>query len=289
MGSDTDPNLCYLMVMMRFTRQFFHPPPIQSHRLTIRGMGIRESMPPCLVDRPEGTGDCLLMLFFDPVTVRYSDRVHQLPGNTMMFWAADVGHYYGNEASEWRHSWLHCDGSSVGELLSAANLRWNQAITLTDPSRVDHYLEEIYREVTGYAAPVEQIVANTLQSMLLDVQRQVSGGQGAIPALFLDLRCYLSANIAEPISLADMAQRVNLSVSHFSSEFKRFFGISPVEYAIQMRLNYAASLLRDGNLNVTQVAAAAGYNDAFHFSKQFRVRFDCTPSEMLRSSRAPTR
>ena len=48
-------------------KRYFSQQPSRSPLLSVRGIGIRERMPQCLIKRPHGTEDYLLMLFHDPV------------------------------------------------------------------------------------------------------------------------------------------------------------------------------------------------------------------------------
>ena len=48
-------------------KRFFSPPLVDSPQLTIRGIGVREIMPPGLIERPRGRPDYLFMLFHDAV------------------------------------------------------------------------------------------------------------------------------------------------------------------------------------------------------------------------------
>jgi len=60
----------YFLIMQGF-KHFFSVPPIQTPALTIRGIGVQEHMPACIIDRPHGTKtrDYLFMLFYDQVVV----------------------------------------------------------------------------------------------------------------------------------------------------------------------------------------------------------------------------
>jgi iron complex transport system substrate-binding protein len=97
------------------------------------------------------------------------------------------------------------------------------------------------------------------------------------PAPFRDLRHFVESEFAQPMTLAMLARKVNLSVPHFCSEFHRYFGTSPIDYLIRHRMHQAAYLLKDRNLRVSDVAPLVGYDDVFHFSKLFKKHFGVSP------------
>ena len=265
---------------MRTIKRFFTPPPIDTPDLTIHGIGITEPMPPSIVNRPQGTGDYLFMMFAAPVSIRAGGEDRAYPGDTLMIWDKSQGHVYGNASEEWMHSWIHCDGTCIGGLLGHIGIPVNQPLSLRDRSVFDHYLWEIYREVTSQPAPDARIVTNALDSCLLDIKRQTAGNAAAIPPEFLALKQYIGENMGDPITLASLADRANLSMSHFSVLFKAHFGLAPIEYLIEQRMHTASILLRDGNRSVADVARAVGYDDPFHFSRRFKARFNVSPRDV---------
>jgi AraC-like DNA-binding protein len=81
---------------------------------------------------------------------------------------------------------------------------------------------------------------------------------------------YLSFHIGEPLSVADMARRANLSPSRFGAVFRRHFGLSPHQYFLRLRIEHAQVLLRTTDLPQRDIAAYCGFADVHHFSKAFK-------------------
>jgi AraC-like DNA-binding protein len=87
---------------------------------------------------------------------------------------------------------------------------------------------------------------------------------------------YLSFHIGEPLSVADMARRANLSPSRFGVVFRQHFGLSPHQYFLRLRLEHAQELLRTTDLPLRAIAVSCGFADVHHFSKAFK-RFTRLP------------
>jgi AraC-like DNA-binding protein len=81
---------------------------------------------------------------------------------------------------------------------------------------------------------------------------------------------YLSFHIGEPLSVADMARRANLSPSRFGVVFRRHFGLSPHQYFLRLRIEHAQELLRTTDLPQRDIAEYCGFADVHHFSKAFK-------------------
>lgn len=68
-----------------------------------------------------------------------------------------------------------------------------------------------------------------------------------------------------------------ISVSHFSTLFKKETGYSPLDFLIRQRLQHAARLLATTQEPIASVSAAVGYEDPFYFSRSFRKIMGCSP------------
>lgn len=84
------------------------------------------------------------------------------------------------------------------------------------------------------------------------------------------------------ITVEQIAQRLNLDRSYFSTLFKETIGIPPKQYLQNHRLHVAASLLVESRKSISVVAASVGYTDVFTFSKMFKKHLGLSPSEYVK-------
>lgn len=89
----------------------------------------------------------------------------------------------------------------------------------------------------------------------------------------------MQAQLAEPLSLPQLAARAGQPVPSFVRAFRRVTGASPIAYLLTLRLERAAGLLRSEQSSITQVALDCGFNDSTYFARQFRRRYGCTPRD----------
>jgi AraC family transcriptional regulator len=97
-----------------------------------------------------------------------------------------------------------------------------------------------------------------------------------------DAIAYLQANYSRDIKLEDMAAAVHASPFHLARQFKRVTGVTPHQYLVQVRVNAARSLLSagSGQRSLAEVAAAVGFADQSHLTRQFKRHFGVTPSRL---------
>lgn len=88
---------------------------------------------------------------------------------------------------------------------------------------------------------------------------------------------WLNENLANNITLDDMANFMHLSTSHFRAGFRRQTGISPGNYLSNMRINKAAKLLRETLTPIKQIAKITGYRDITYFYHVFQKFYNMTP------------
>jgi AraC-like DNA-binding protein len=89
-----------------------------------------------------------------------------------------------------------------------------------------------------------------------------------------------------PPHLTELARRVGLNTTKLKMGFRGLFGRSVFEHVRNLRLEYARSLLAQGDLDVTRTCYEVGYNSLSHFSKAFRQAFGASPRRFAMAARA---
>ena len=90
---------------------------------------------------------------------------------------------------------------------------------------------------------------------------------------------YIEENIAQKISLADVAALVNMSESAFSHFFKKKTGISFITYVNNLRVAKACDLLASTSLSASEICYDCGFNNKSNFIRIFTKRKNMTPIE----------
>jgi AraC family transcriptional regulator len=93
---------------------------------------------------------------------------------------------------------------------------------------------------------------------------------------------FIEEHLAEEISLAALAELVDLSLYHFARAFTQSFGAPPHRYHMARRMDRAKGLLQRPALSVTQIGARIGFRETSSFSKAFRNFTGLTPTEYRR-------
>ena len=93
---------------------------------------------------------------------------------------------------------------------------------------------------------------------------------------------YILENLAEPMSVEDVARVVGLHPNYALSLFTSVMRVPIRKFIIRMRLVRARALLFESNLSIANVAFQSGFNSLSQFYSHFRRGYGVTPLELRR-------
>ena len=102
--------------------------------------------------------------------------------------------------------------------------------------------------------------------------------QGDVPERLRKAVNYIEVNLSKPLSLKCLAQQACLSKYHFSREFKKYTGMSPIHFMMNRRVCLATLLLQNKDLPISNVATRSGFYDQSEFARWFKKATGFTSS-----------
>lgn len=95
------------------------------------------------------------------------------------------------------------------------------------------------------------------------------------------MKC-VNAHLSDPdFNVERLTEEVGISRSQLHRKMKELTGISTNEFIRNLRMEEASRLLRQGDVNITQVAYAVGFNSQTHFSTVFKKYFGMSPTAFI--------
>lgn len=98
----------------------------------------------------------------------------------------------------------------------------------------------------------------------------------------------LREDFAKPLRIADVAREIGMSVSGFHAHFKAVTAMSPLQFQKQLRLQEARRLMLTESLDAAEAGFQVGYDDASHFSREYKRQFGEPPIRDVQSLRVRT-
>ena len=111
---------------------------------------------------------------------------------------------------------------------------------------------------------------STIPSMRPTETKHGAVQNGVEPADVWKARRFIEQNSTDKISLAKVAEVVNVSPTHLSEKFKRVTGTNFVDYVARRRFANACELLLESDLPVSEIAFAVGFQSLSQFNRVFK-------------------
>lgn len=175
-------------------------------------------------------------------------------------------------------------------------------ILLTSRNEVEDRVEGLKRGADAYIAKpfnIEELSAQ-VDNLIGNVRRlrgKFSGAQkqektiekvsveGNDDLLMKRVMKAVNENYTNPdFNVEALCLKVGVSRAQLHRRMKEITGLTTSDFLRNIRLEQAARLLKEGKVNVTQVAYSVGYNNQTHFSTVFKAHFGMSPTEYGKES-----
>ena len=179
----------------------------------------------------------------------------------------------------------------------ATGFEWQTLINrkFSAPQAIVSLMQQMLREqerMDEYSA--DMILAQLKQLLILlsrhagapaEAKLQTSNSIHSENEIIRRAQMYVSTHIREKMTVPSLARQVDVSPSYLTALFHKNLQISPGEYIRRIKLQESKQMIRENNLNFTEIAAALQYSTVHHFSRQFKEKFGITPTEYAKSVR----
>ncbi|MFV0243477.1 MAG: AraC family transcriptional regulator [Qingshengfaniella sp.] len=148
------------------------------------------------------------------------------------------------------------------------------AIVVPLDTGLDAHIRDLEAEYLGRAPGRATALLALAQLIRLRITRAAVGGAAgrldSARVLFQRLIDMVDRHLAEPLGVADYAERLAVSPTHLSRVCRGVCGVSAQVVIRERRMAEARALLAHTDMRVSAVAYAVGYPDPNHFSRAFR-------------------
>ena len=154
-------------------------------------------------------------------------------------------------------------------------------------------IQQMIREQERMDAWSTDMIAAQLTQLLLQLLRQqepvtklmASNSLNSENEIICRAQQYISTHIREKLSVPHVARKVDVSASYMTALFHKNLQISPGEYIRRIKIQESKQMIREGNMNFTEIAETLHYSTVHHFSRQFKDKVGLTPTEYAKSVR----
>ena len=138
----------------------------------------------------------------------------------------------------------------------------------------------------------EQLIKNYLEELLILLMRMIANqGEASIfPSkesmenhLVRAVKQFIEDKIYENSRLCDVCRALGYSKSYLSKLFREQTGESIAGYAVKNKIKKAKQLIREGNMNFSEISDKLSFDNPQYFSRVFKRETGMTPSEFMKS------
>ena len=188
---------------------------------------------------------------------------------------------------EMEHYWFSFGGTRSDELLEPTGLL-KYPVAKIDESAVD-LLEPLLHEAVYGTGMNDRQLSEKFEGLLKYTlafiggkapAKRRSGGENVRAAEYASTAAdFIRQTLQRGIGASDIAKYVGITEKYLCKIFRQYYGITPVAFINECRMDKAMRLLRTTTLDVKSIASLCGFDDPNYFSKWFRARNNCSASD----------
>lgn len=211
-------------------------------------------------------------------------RRHTVRPGDLLVLPPGVPHALGaHAANPWTIHWAHAAGANLPDYLGELGVSCRAPlVSLGEQLELARLFNEIVAALgRGFSFPDLLHASHTFAHLLALAIRlrhqQRRDASGAVEKVAQAI-VYMSEHVDQTLRVSALAALANLSRAHFSVLFRQQTGCSPRGYLRLLRIHRACELLRGSTLSIKEIAFRLGYQDPFHFSRQFKAFQGLSPT-----------
>ncbi|PGT98329.1 MULTISPECIES: AraC family transcriptional regulator [Bacillus cereus group] len=146
------------------------------------------------------------------------------------------------------------------------------------------YLQQLLEEAENQQEDYELIMQDILEILLLKMMRKKAFNVEKTSSQKINkdiefVKNYIKQHFRENISLDTLAKVGHINKYYLSHSFRKFVGVSPIEYLIQIRIRESKILLETTNYPISNISTITGFSSQSFFAQSFKRETNLSPSK----------
>lgn len=234
--------------------------------------------------RPNGRKDFqLLYVAAGKAFFQFGEEYMEVPAGHMALYRPDTVQYYEYFVSDQPEvCWIHFTGRDADKLLGQTGFDQANVVycgTNTDYVEIfRHIIQELQLKRPCFETFVE-LYFRQLLAVVNRSQLEIKSTRYKNSKEMEEIVHYFNEYYSQEICIEDYAKSRHMSVCWLIRSFKRYMGVTPLQYIASIRINKAKELLKGTNYSIQEIADIVGYNNSLYFSRIFKKLTGYSPSQ----------
>ena len=205
------------------------------------------------------------------------------PGSLVVIFPNEWHRYRPIKKTGWVENYVGFNGYIANQLFKHPTFSSQQPVIQCGIREeiIDTYLkisDLVEKERPGYQQIASGMVVKLLGYIISFEKRKGFSGK-QISKVIEEVRFLMRQNAAQEFNLEELARQHNVGYSYFRKMFKKYTGVSPGQYHLQLRIIRAKELLISTDKSIKEISLELGFQTIHYFSLIFKKKVGMNPSE----------
>lgn len=209
------------------------------------------------------------------------------PGTIMLTRPGIWHRYRPKKETGWAENYIGLDGEWTRQLFNKPFFPIDQSLIYCGMRTefIDTFykiFDLVQKENPGFQQIASGLIMKVL-GYIVTTQKQSKFAGTKIEKTIQKARCMIRQNIEGDFDWQHLAEEHNIGYSYFRKMFKRYTGISPLQYQLEMKIFLAKELILTTNKSLKEISYDLGFQSVSYFSRLFKKKMGANPSDLRKT------
>ncbi len=196
--------------------------------------------------------------------------------------------YRPEKETGWVEHYIGFRGEIAKKLISSSDILHNTTvIKIGFHEEILRNYSEIFNEAINEKPGYHQICSGLVIHILgqiISIRKNRSFRQSPLENTIRKACVIIRENLNNNIKLNDLSKQLDVDYSLFRKAFKKYTGLSPMQYHMSLRIKQAIYLLHNTDLTSKEISSKLGFCSQYYFSKLFKEKMKKSPAEFRKEN-----
>jgi AraC-like DNA-binding protein len=213
-----------------------------------------------------------------------SGRYKIIPGSLLITRPGDWHRYRPKRSTGWVEHYVGFSGYITKQFFAQPWYSGHKAVVNIGYREeiIDAYykiFEYVIKEKPGYQQVAAGMVIQLL-GLIVSIDRQKGFSGKRIETIIRNACFMIRENVDSEIDFKQFSDKNYISYAYFRKMFKRYTGVSPVQYHLQLKMMRAKEMLLHSDKFIKEIGYDLGFRSICYFSRIFKKKLGASPSEI---------
>lgn len=241
---------------------------------------------PFKIDRPEGSYRYIFFHFSTSVTIKLGGEETVLDPGTCILYEPGRKQYFYTEKSRLNHDYIDFVLNEK-DFFKKINFPVNKPFKIKESELITKLIKEIIDEQNSESLGSHYYVESKMIEFFVLIARKFhhrktysyNRYKNEIKEIFEQLRLTIYEN-PDQLKISNIAKKLGFSLTRFSSLYKTFFGVTPIEDLTKARMSRVNDLIQEGK-TTKEIVKIIGFSSEEYFYRWFKQNFKTTKEEYI--------